>query len=108
MSNQEDFPDASEEVAGGKKLGRRRLMTVLGSTGILASLGVLGSKSAAEALTLHDVKCCQLIYPPSSYTTCKAHATYIWNCFGEYGGLYWECACCEAPGRSADNCVVQY
>lgn len=109
MSNLEGAPEINEGAASKKKVGRRRVMTFLGSTGILASVGVFGGKSMAEASAeLHNVKCCGLLYPPTSYATCHAHATYTWNCFGEYGGIYWECACCEAPGRSADNCVVQY
>lgn len=99
--------EAADGIDGAtcEKKSRRKILGIIGGTGLLASVGIFGSNSSAEALV--DDFCCTLIYNPSNYDTCLAHNTYIWNCTYEASNhILWECACCEAPGRSAVNCEV--
>lgn len=90
---------ASSAAPRGK--GRRGFLTAVGATGLASSIALFkpGKAEAAMEPDLCYVSCCGLIYCPNeSYSTCAAHASYIWTCWASCT----ECAnCCESSGHSA-------
>jgi hypothetical protein len=87
---------------GKVRTARRRILAGVGAGALATSVGLFGSKGKpAMAAPL----CCDLAnYPANtSYSYCRAHASYIWYCSAT-GSLH--CACCETAGnrKSAASC----
>jgi hypothetical protein len=95
---------AQEAAAGDGRspgTGRRRLLTRIGTIGLLASAGVFGSEG--KALANCSRGCCSLwVCPTETISICRAHATYTWYCSNSSGTF--SCECCESPGNSAYWC----
>lgn len=90
-----------KSVAGvtGRKVGRRTLLGGAGAVGLTMSSAIFGQASASAA----NYACCNLIYPPGSYTTCANNSQYTWYCRQCKSGCV-TCACCEAATSSAYYC----
>lgn len=71
------------------RTGRRRFLSVFGSTALASSAIIFGSRDEAQA---GNYACCYLVYAPSSYSACRSGRNYTWNC-------QWTattgCSCCE-------------
>lgn len=87
----------------GRRIGRRRLLARLGTTGLAASMGVFAARAPAKASAA--AMCCDLTNFPanSSYDFCHERAAYIWYCSLS---AYLHCSCCESEGEeySAAEC----
>jgi hypothetical protein len=96
--------DERNEKATGKGLSRRRILSRIGATGLLASAGVFAGALKPEAAYAGPA-CCNLAHYPANatYSYCRAHASYIWYC-EQSGGVH--CSCCETAGNrySAADC----
>jgi hypothetical protein len=86
-----------------QKIGRRRILGGIGASGLAAAVATFAQSTPAFAAYQG---CCGLAHPPGtpgyvSYSTCRAHAAYIWNCASGTLG----CACCEEAGDSHSGFV---
>ncbi|WP_445528404.1 hypothetical protein [Streptomyces cyslabdanicus] len=90
----------------GKKLGRRRLLSRIGTTGLATSAAVFVGTAAATKASAQPLCCSLANYPENTtYSYCSAHAAYIWYCSAN---PYLHCACCETAGNKLSAAQCQY
>lgn len=84
------------------RIGRRRVLSGLGTGGLAAAAVVFGKPTAAEAA--YTLNCCHLCFKPSiSLSTCRnASRHYVWYCTTSGGFLH--CTCCER-GATTSTCT---
>ena len=76
------------------KMGRRNILRGIGASALATSAVVFGTSKAASA---GNYACCNLVYPPSSYSTCRNSKNYTWYCqWTQTVG----CGCCERKNSS--------
>lgn len=92
--------DGTAVAGGGRPVGRRRVLKVVGASGLATAAALFGRTPAASAGTEHG--CCVLATAKhKSWSYCAARATYIWSC--THTVSMW-CRCCEMRGYSAYTC----
>jgi hypothetical protein len=96
---------ASQSGSRARTLGRRGLFSVIGAGALTAAAARFGTSAANADTNGCDGLCCYLAYcpPNKSWSTCESHASYIWSCTVDAGGLW--CECCEMSGGSGQTCM---
>ena len=90
-------------------LGRRRILSGVGASGLMAAAGIFASSSPAAAAD--NDGCCNLANKPGSagYVSrayCTDHMDYVWVCSTEPG--YLRCSCCETAGNKQSSYWCYY
>lgn len=84
------------------KVGRRGILWGFGASALATSVTVFGTRTAASAA---NYACCNLVFAPSSYSTCRANNNYTWYC-------QWTatvgCGCCERKNSAGTIIASAY
>lgn len=80
------------------KVGRRGILWGIGASALATSAAVFGTGNAASAAVYG---CCHLVFPPSSYSTCRANRNYTWYC---QATATRGCGCCER--KNANGTII--